>query len=156
MVTRSKEVKTWVTRHVDDWSIYGYCFEDVCQAGPGEPCWSNPPDRSKRTGGRRRRKTAHPTRPKKSEIYPEHEKLAAISDQSQTIYDFLSWLDGEKGVVLGNDNFGYAEGKSYVPDGSQVKGWLAEFFEIDLDKIEAEKRAMLDELARESQDMGTT
>ena len=76
-------------------------------------------------------------------MYPEHDKLLAISAKSHAIYDFLSWLSDTQGVVLGNDNYGYAEGMSYSPDGSHVKDWMAEFFEIDLDKIEAEKRAML-------------
>ncbi len=133
--------RAWASKRVDNWDDYAACPEPVCQAVRGENCWSNPPERTKRTGGRRRRKTAHPTRPKVVH-YSEHAKLAEVSDQSQAIYDFLSWL-GEKGIVLGNDNFGYAEGMSYAPDGQHVKDWLSEFFEIDLTKLEEEKRQML-------------
>lgn len=76
--------------------------------------------------------------------YPEHDKLLEVSNQSQAIYDFLTWLEDERNTCLiegdvGSDHYVWA-------DSQTVKNWLAEFFEIDLDKIETEKRAMLDAL----------
>lgn len=65
--------------------------------------------------------------------YPEHEKLKAISKESQTCGEFLEW----------------AEGKSYI-----IRNWrkraslttmLAQYFEIDEEKLAAEKDAMLEE-----------
>lgn len=74
--------------------------------------------------------------------YSEHEKLAKISDESQTCGEFIDWLEG-RGLHL-------CEGESdtgrYWPSHRSITKLLAEFFDIDLEKIEAEKRAMLDEI----------
>lgn len=73
--------------------------------------------------------------------YPEHDKLYAIHNQSQIIGEFLTWLNSQgysiefEGMEIGELSF---------------NGLLAEFFEIDLKKIETEKREILAELrARE-------
>lgn len=71
--------------------------------------------------------------------YPEHEKLRAIRDQSQKAGEFLEWLQAEKGVSLMVGDF---------PLQTTTTRLLAEFFEIDLDKIEDEKRTMLEVLRR--------
>lgn len=98
--------------------------------------------------------------------YPEHEKLRAIADKSQAIGEFLDWLslpaaEGGKGVVLTERAcpHGYwpmeeckesrycrrgEESVQFWPFRSSTTKLLAEFFKIDLDKIEEEKRAMLD------------
>lgn len=92
--------------------------------------------------------------------YPEHEKLQAISDKSQTIYDFLEWVMAERGLSLGEwvpDDSGW-NGRvlrdpetrealqRFMPATRSRRELLAAFFDIDLNKIEDEKRAMLDEL----------
>lgn len=80
--------------------------------------------------------------------YPEHHKLGAISDKSQAIYDFLEWVRGEHGLLLAS----YATSSSPLEQGRlfpsqhSVRRLLAEFFEIDEEKIEQEKRAMLEGL----------
>ena len=124
-------------------------------------------------------------------MYPEHEKLRAVSERSQAIGEFLDWLrtpkeDGGKGVHLhtweeweeddlcpvlgcrdGKLNPGKLNpGRSYERDCQRCggtglvkverEGWmplrpgveklLAEFFDINLAKLEDEKRAMLDNL----------
>lgn len=77
--------------------------------------------------------------------YPEHEKLGAVHEQSQVIGEFL-------------DHCGYRLCKlrkvecefcgepedAWVPVGEGIQAILADYFEIDLDVLEAEKRAMLD------------
>lgn len=73
--------------------------------------------------------------------YPEHEKINAVKDQSQTIGDFLDWIRREKGIVLAN--YGNSDVAWLAPDGTAKERLLAEYFEIDLDALEAEKRAML-------------
>lgn len=61
--------------------------------------------------------------------YPEHDKLIKIADKSQAIGEFMSWLEDEKGFVI-----------------SDTVDLLAEYFEIDLKKIEEEKNTMIEEL----------
>lgn len=74
--------------------------------------------------------------------YPEHDKLSEVKTQTQAIGEFLDWAS-DSGVQLcrleDNDHF-YPVG-SFMP-------LLAEWAGIDMDKIEAEKRQMLDELRK--------
>lgn len=92
--------------------------------------------------------------------YPEHEKLHAVVDKSQAIGQFCDWLREEKGVVFCGAEHEHSEGCGWLhgfPQCSYSKGQrqyfhfditklLAEFFEIDLKKIEAEKGAMLEDI----------
>ena len=80
--------------------------------------------------------------------YPEHDKLRAISGKSQAIGEFLDWLGAEKHWFLAEwDGIKRADGDERAwPASYSITKLLAEFFEIDLDKIEAEKRAMLEAL----------
>ena len=114
--------------------------------------------------------------------YPEHDKLAAISDKSQVIGEFLDWVADEKKIIRarwleketnwveGDEGFGtrYHEEHDAVgryetirehlaQDTTSVQDLLAEFFNIDRDIIETEKRQMLDEMrvANEAHDAGS-
>ena len=78
--------------------------------------------------------------------YPEHEKLMAISEKSQAIGDFLAWLE-EGGL---GEEIGSVEMAQYgrhqidlMPLGMPKTDLLARYFDIDLSKIEDEKRAMI-------------
>jgi len=75
--------------------------------------------------------------------YPEHEKLTKVADKSQAIGEFLEWCSAEKGISLAN----YSD---YREDGMPVpfRPLLAEFFEIDENVLEQEKRAMLDAMRK--------
>lgn len=73
--------------------------------------------------------------------YPEHEKMSKIADTSQKIGEFLDWLNSEKDIELKRWS---EENNEYLSVFVSTTVLLAEFFEIDLTKIEAEKRAMLD------------
>lgn len=74
--------------------------------------------------------------------YPENERLKAVSDKSHAIGEFLEWLGG-KDIVLAE----YAgEGDRLYPTNRPIEGMLAEFFDIDLKKVEEEKREMLEEI----------
>jgi hypothetical protein len=74
--------------------------------------------------------------------------MEAIMNESQRIGEFVDWLQ-EKGIYL-------CEYRSYTDSSiveldrtrKNIQDLLAEFFGIDLDKIEAEKRAMLDEIRK--------
>lgn len=98
--------------------------------------------------------------------YPEHEKLAKISSESQACGEFVSWLLGEKGYRLGqyheHTDDCWPEGENHTekrrtcgtPDGVlyeapiNIRKLLAEYFDINEAKIETEKEAMLDEVRK--------
>lgn len=76
--------------------------------------------------------------------YPEHTRQATVLDEAEAIGRFLD----ESGYILAE----YREIKGYreehlMPVSTSVHVILARYFGIDLDKIEAEKRAMLASLA---------
>ena len=96
--------------------------------------------------------------------YPEHEKLRAISGESQVIGDFLEWFRSTKKVRFlqahehsedcqGPQQCGFGDEHPFdlgIVPGS-IADWLAEYFEIDQTKIDNEKRAMLEDLRKRSQ-----
>ncbi len=79
--------------------------------------------------------------------YPEHHKLSAVSERSQTCGEFLDWLLGEKGFVLakyrGNPRY-----EVLYRENPNVTKLLAEYFLIDEEELEREKIAMLEELRK--------
>lgn len=64
--------------------------------------------------------------------YPEHDKLRAVVVESQAIGEFIDWLEDVKNI--------------YVASHAGLTKLLAEFYMVDLDKIEAEKQIMLRDL----------
>lgn len=81
--------------------------------------------------------------------YPQHERLADIKDQSQAIGEFLEWCLREKGYALAEWGESRMIGTRMMPISYSTEAILAEFFGIDLKKLEAEKLAMLDKMRRE-------
>lgn len=79
--------------------------------------------------------------------YPECDKLAAVELQSRTIRDFLAWLRRTKEVSLCNLVDGEDE-MEYEPIYIGTEQLLAEYFHVNLNKVEKERRQMLDELRR--------
>lgn len=81
-----------------------------------------------------------------AEHYPEHEKLAKISDKSQLVGEFLEEWCTTKGYTLCEwlDDADFSAVGGYFPVRKRTDAILADYFGIDLDKIEAEKRQMLD------------
>jgi hypothetical protein len=82
--------------------------------------------------------------------YPEHVKLDKVVKKSQAIGEFLDWL-GTDGVSLCRWREAGPTGDEWVPaefypSGETIETLLARYFGIDLEVIDAEKRAMLDEL----------
>lgn len=65
-------------------------------------------------------------------LYPEHEKMAKIQDESQLIGDFIDWLKSRSRWKMDALNLG------------PIDDMLAAYFRIDMGKIEKEKRAMLE------------
>lgn len=72
--------------------------------------------------------------------YPEHDKLTAVAADSHKIGEFLEWLTGDRGLTIAR--FSGRE----ATQGFKIERLLAEYFEIDLGKIEVEKRTMLESL----------
>lgn len=92
--------------------------------GHNEPCPNTPP--------------APPT--PAADLYPEHTRQAAVLDEAEAIGRFID----ESGYILAEHREikGYRE-EVLMPVTASVTVILARYFGIDLDKIEAEKRAML-------------
>lgn len=82
--------------------------------------------------------------------YPEHQKLLAAKPRSEVIGAFIEWLPTQnlwfcKVHVHDEDCTKFCEARhDYY--GVTVEALLARYFEIDLNVIETEKRAMLDEI----------
>jgi hypothetical protein len=87
--------------------------------------------------------------------YPEHEKLTEVADLSQAIGEFLDGCgytlcevlylapyNGPGG--LSREPSKYDQHGRFYPVSKSVQALLADYFEIDLDAIEREKRAMLE------------
>lgn len=81
-------------------------------------------------------------------VYPEHEKLRSVAEQSQVCGEFLDWLANEKCLHLAEWVDGGPGYRSQILmcASYSTQRLLAEFFEIDLDALEREKRAMLEDL----------
>lgn len=73
--------------------------------------------------------------------YPEHEKLTKVKDESQSIGEFLEWLNPQ-GFAIAQWN-GHTE---QWDCGTRHEWLLAKYFGIDTDKLEQEKRQMLAEI----------
>lgn len=100
--------------------------------------------------------------------YPEHEKLEAVAERSQAIYDFVEFVGGQgwnfrkegtyKDIItIGGWPTSAPETQKEVDQTLLVlmgegtlRNLLGEFFDIDLAKIEQEKRAMLAEIRGEA------
>ena len=75
----------------------------------------------------------------------EHEKLKAIKPLSQAIGNFIEWL-GENGMTICSEDRSPYLPDEYVPIRRTTEELLADHFEIDLNRLEAEKEAMLEEI----------
>ena len=75
--------------------------------------------------------------------YPEHEKLKGLRGQNQIVGDFIEWL-GETGFVIARYT---RSGHTLLPAHASRDDFLADFFEIDRDRLEAEKRQMIESLS---------
>lgn len=72
----------------------------------------------------------------------ECDKLADVKEKSQSIGEFVEWLTTERLVefCVRNDR-----SDRLMPFHFTIEKLLAEFFNIDLDKVEKEKQAILDD-----------
>lgn len=76
--------------------------------------------------------------------YPEHDKLAAVKDETQAVGEFLEWLmSTEYTLAVPYSGKEAGIGQLFVPSWPETNQLLARWKGIDLNKIEAEKRRML-------------
>lgn len=73
--------------------------------------------------------------------YPEHEKLAALDGANNTVGRFLEWLE-EEGIVLCK----WHDDDKIHPHYETKEDMIARHFDIDPNKLESEKQAMLDSI----------
>ncbi len=69
----------------------------------------------------------------------EVEKMQAVHDRSQPIGEFLDWLFNKGFLISRYDS----DGHELVEVHRTIEQWLADMFDIDLNKVEAEKRHLL-------------
>lgn len=75
---------------------------------------------------------------------PECEKLSDVADESNKIGNFIDWMRMNEMDIVEYDEDGYLqEHPSYIGDYG-INRLLAKYFNIDLDKVEQERRALLD------------
>ncbi len=77
-------------------------------------------------------------------MYPEHEKLKSIKGLSQELGSFIEWAKG-KGWTLRkwHEEDDYT---GYISVGKSIQEMLAEFYNIDLVKLEEEKEDLLKQI----------
>lgn len=80
--------------------------------------------------------------------YPECEKLAEVSPAPQIVGNFLDWLSNKKNLTLCEWVDNDIDEGHHHPYHYQIEELLAEFFEIDLVKVEQERRQMLEDLQK--------
>lgn len=80
--------------------------------------------------------------------FPECEKLASVSEESNKIGQFLEWLLDDKQYCIAQ----YYDDDMALSDVCRsINDLLAEYFNIDLNEVERERRIMLDELRQNNQ-----
>jgi len=72
--------------------------------------------------------------------YPEHEKLKALDGKNQIIGDFIYFLD-EVGLCICDKD---EDRERYFPTHKTIEQIVGDYFDIDQNKIEKEKRMMLE------------
>lgn len=72
--------------------------------------------------------------------YPEHEKLQKVKGYTQAIGEFLDWL-GERGIYLAE--WERNSERMFPIGGKRNIDLIAEFYDLDRDALEEEKRVML-------------
>lgn len=74
---------------------------------------------------------------------PECEKLVAVSEESNKIGKFLSWLEAQGVTFCEWDDYD-EQWTPHEVSNLSINAVLAKYYDIDLDKVEKERRALLD------------
>lgn len=82
---------------------------------------------------------------------PELDRMRGVRDEAATISEFLDWLGSENLSICSLvKNRANPSDSYYAPISTSNEKLLAAFFEIDLDKIEKERRLLLEQIRQES------
>lgn len=75
----------------------------------------------------------------------ELEKIGKVKDKSHCIGEFLEWLQEKRYFIACYS----PDGTELIPTHKSIEKWLADYFQIDLTKVEKEKREILKSLQEE-------
>lgn len=79
--------------------------------------------------------------------YPEHEKLKKVKDEKNLIGDFLDWLRSDTDRVIAEYvDVGEFEDERLMVKSESISDILADYYDIDQEKLEQEKQQMLESL----------
>ena len=78
--------------------------------------------------------------------YPEHDRVKKVNVDSQVIGEFIDWIKDEQHVLFCQ----WDKYQELEPVHKSIEQWLALYFEIDLVKLEDEKRQMLDVIRQDN------
>ena len=79
---------------------------------------------------------------------PELDRIAKVHDQSEIIGQFLEWLQDASHYAIGEWISERNVQDSFVPAHPDINRLLAEYYDIDLDKVDQERKQILDEIRR--------
>jgi len=86
---------------------------------------------------------------------PQLDRIHAVKEQSQTIGRFLEWL-GERDTPLELCQLSEGRGRNddplYAPVGIPIETLLAEYFDVDLQKADDERRSLLEWQAKKNKE----
>jgi len=106
---------------------------------------------------RRERAERRAAQPVKTPAVPTLDRIRQVHDQSQAIGEFLDWLRNDKKIELcrwsqfvgwRRDDGG--DGGQFAPTSDTIHGLLHEYFEIDPEAEERERRALLDHVREQN------
>jgi hypothetical protein len=77
---------------------------------------------------------------------PECDKQLAVKEDAQVIGEFIEWLRGERDCVIAEytGNPKYSGRYELFPINDSIEQLLADYYKIDLNKVEKERRKLLD------------
>lgn len=81
--------------------------------------------------------------------WPEHDKVKAHQNETQTVFDFLEWC-ASQGILLAREG----DDERFPSTVPHLEDLLADWVGVDLARFYAEKDDMLDQLRRANGDGG--
>lgn len=78
--------------------------------------------------------------------YPESERVLQLQEQSRLVRTFLEWLKTKNYILCGYSKHRSLDGQIYSPVMISNTTILADFFDIDMEKVESEKEQMIEDM----------